>query len=44
MSEKVKARDIIVTIGVLVVFAVALVLVLNVYKNEGEKRSASQSN
>jgi len=43
MSEKVKARDIIVTIGVLVVFAVALVLVLNIYKNEGEKRSAAVS-
>jgi Domain of unknown function (DUF4436) len=43
MSEKVKARDIIVTIAVLIVFAIALVLVLNVYKNEGEKRSAAVS-
>ena len=43
MSEKVKAKDIIVTIGVLVVFAVALVLVLNIYRSEGEKRSASVS-
>lgn len=43
MSEKIKAKDIIVTIGILVVFAVALVLVLNVYKSEGEKRSAAVS-
>jgi hypothetical protein len=43
MSEKLKAKDIIVTIAVLVVFAVALVLVLNIYKGEGEKRSAAVS-
>jgi hypothetical protein len=43
MSEKVKAKDIIVSIGVLVVFVIALVLVLNVYKNEGDKRSAAIS-
>ena len=43
MSEKVKARDIIVTIGILVVFVIALIFVLNVYKNEGEKRSAAVS-
>ena len=43
MSEKVKAKDIIVSIGVLVVFVITLVLVLNVYKNEGDKRSAAIS-
>jgi hypothetical protein len=43
MPEKVRAKDIIITVGVLVVFAVALVLVLNVYKNEGDKRSAAIS-
>jgi len=43
MSEKVKAKDIIVTIAVLIVFAVALVLVLNIYKGEGDKRSAAVS-
>jgi hypothetical protein len=43
LSEKVKAKDIIVTIAVIVVFAVALVMVLRIYKGEGEKRSASVS-
>jgi hypothetical protein len=43
MSEKLKARDIVITIAVIIVFAVALVLVLNIYKSEGEKRSASVS-
>ncbi len=43
MPEKPKAKDIIVTIGVLVVFAVALVLVLNIYRGEGDKRSAAVS-
>ncbi len=43
MSEKVKAKDIVITIAVIVVFAVALILVLNIYKSEGEKRSASVS-
>ena len=43
MSEKVKAKDIVITIAVLIVFAVALVLVLNIYKSEGQKRSASVS-
>src|SRR6185369_6702611 len=43
MSEKLKARDIIITIAVLIVFAVGLVLVLRVYKGEGEKRSAAVS-
>jgi len=43
MSDKVKAKDIIITIAVIVVFAISLVLVLNIYKSEGEKRSASIS-
>lgn len=43
MSEKVKAKDIIITIVVLIVFAISLVVVLNIYQNEGEKRSASIS-
>lgn len=36
-------KEIIVGVALLVVFAVAMVLVLNVYKNEGEKRSAAIS-
>jgi hypothetical protein len=43
MSEKVKAKDIIITVVVVILFAVGLVLVLNIYKSEGEKRSASVS-
>jgi hypothetical protein len=43
MSEKVKAKDIIVTVAVIIVFAVALVLVLNIYNSEGDKRSAAVS-
>jgi hypothetical protein len=43
MSENVKAKDIVITIAVIIVFAVALVLVLNIYKSEGEKRSAAVS-
>jgi hypothetical protein len=43
MSEKVKAKDIIVTLAVIIVFAIALVLVLNIYKSEGDKRSAAVS-
>jgi hypothetical protein len=43
MSEKVKAKDIVITLAVIIVFAVGLVLVLNIYKSEGEKRSASVS-
>ena len=43
MSEKLKARDIVITIAVLIIFAIALVMVLNIYKSEGEKRSASLS-
>jgi Domain of unknown function (DUF4436) len=43
MSESMKARDIIVPIGVLVIFGIALVLVLNIYKNEGKMRSAAVS-
>ena len=40
MPEKLKIKEIIIAVGALVVFAVALVLVLNAYKSEGEKRSA----
>lgn len=40
MSEKLKAKDIIITIAVLVLFAVGMVVVLRFYQNEGEKRSA----
>jgi hypothetical protein len=44
MAMKMPAtREIIVGVALLVVFAVALVLVLNVYKSEGEKRSATIS-
>jgi hypothetical protein len=43
MSEKVKAKDIIVTVAVLIVFGIALVLVLNIYRSEGDKRSAAVS-
>lgn len=38
--NKPATREIIVGVGLLVVFAVVMVLVLNVYKQEGEKRSA----
>jgi hypothetical protein len=40
ISDKLKTKDIIIGVAVLVVFAVALVVVLNIYKNEGKKRSA----
>ena len=43
MSEKVRAKDIIVTVAVIIVFVVALVLVLKIYKSEGDKRSAAVS-
>ena len=43
MSEKLKAKDIIITVVVVILFAVGLLLVLNIYKSEGEKRSASVS-
>lgn len=43
MSEKVKAKDIIVTLAVIIVFVIALVVVLNIYKSEGDKRSAAVS-
>ena len=36
-------KEIIVVVGLLVVFAVAMLLVLNIYKEEGEKRSAAIS-
>jgi hypothetical protein len=43
MPGRFKAKDIIITIAVLVVFVIGLVLVLRVYKSEGEKRSAAVS-
>jgi hypothetical protein len=43
MSEKVKAKDIIVTLAVVAVFVIALVMVLKIYKGEGDKRSAAVS-
>jgi len=43
MYDKMKAKDIIVATGVLVVFAIALVVVLNTYESESEKRSAAIS-
>lgn len=43
MSEKSKAKDIVVALVVLVLFTVALVFVLNAYKSEGEKRMAAIS-
>ena len=44
MSEKLKTKDIIITIVVLILFGIGLVLVLKAYRSEGEKRSASVSN
>lgn len=44
MPEKSKARDIIVTLAVLIVVAVGMVVVVRFYRNEGEKRSAVVSN
>jgi hypothetical protein len=44
MPEKSKARDIIITLAVLIIFAVGMVVVLKFYRNEGEKRSAEISN
>ena len=43
MSEKVKAKDIVITAAVVIVFAIALVMVLKIYKGEGDKRSAAVS-
>jgi hypothetical protein len=40
MSEKLKAKDIIIAITVLVVLVIGMVVVLKFYRNEGEKRSA----
>lgn len=40
MSEKLKAKDIIITIAVLSIFAIGMVVVLKFYQSEGEKRSA----
>jgi Domain of unknown function (DUF4436) len=43
MSEKIKPKEIVITIVVIILFAVGLVLVLKAYNSEGEKRSASVS-
>jgi hypothetical protein len=43
MPDKWKARDIVITLVVIIAFIIGLVLVLKVYKNEGEKRSAAVS-
>jgi hypothetical protein len=43
MSEKIKAKEIVITIVLIIFFAVGLVLVLKAYNSEGEKRSASVS-
>lgn len=44
MSIKMPAtKDIIVGVALLVIFAIAVVLVLNIYKKEGERRSATIS-
>src|SRR5258707_15701348 len=43
MSEKLKLKDIIITIAVVILFAVGMVVVLRFYSNEGEKRSAAVS-
>ncbi|HEX8097381.1 MAG TPA: DUF4436 family protein, partial [Pyrinomonadaceae bacterium] len=40
LSNKLSTRDIVVGVALLVVFAVALFVVLRIYKGEGEKRSA----
>ena len=43
MSDKWSIKDIIIAVAVIIVFIVGLVLVLNIYKSEGEKRSAAVS-
>ncbi len=43
MPDKIRAKDIVITVVLIIAFAVGLVLVLKIYKNEGEKRSASIS-
>jgi hypothetical protein len=43
MPEKIKPRDIIITIVLVILFVAGLVLVLKAYQSEGEKRSASVS-
>ena len=43
MSEKIKAKEIVITIVVIILFVVGLILVLKAYNSEGEKRSASVS-
>lgn len=41
--NKPATRDIIIGVGLLVVFAIAMLFVINAYQNEGEKRSAEIS-
>jgi hypothetical protein len=43
MSEKLKLKDIIITIAVVILFAVGMIVVLRFYSNESEKRSAAVS-
>src|SRR6266403_3280209 len=43
MSEKLKPKDIIITIAVVILFAVGMVVVLRFYSSEGDKRSAAVS-
>lgn len=43
MSDKWSIKDIIIAVAVIVVFIIGLVLVLNIYKSEGERRSAAVS-
>src|SRR5256885_13894944 len=44
ISDKLRPKDIGLAVGILIVFVVAMLLVLNFYRNEGEKRSASIAN
>jgi hypothetical protein len=43
ISEKLRTKDLIIVGAVLVLFIVAFIVVLNIYKREGEKRSAAIS-
>ena len=43
ITKRLTTRDMIVGVGLIVVFAIAMWLVLNSYQNEGEKRSAEIS-
>lgn len=39
-TDKLTAKEIVIVVGLIVVFALAMLFVLNSYRNEGEKRSA----